>query len=148
MSMIGSVLYLIKITCKVLLLNIFILDCSMIVGGIDKENRNRDDIKLLTPWLPRHQNKLSPKPLKVAGATGYLVRSGQTLVVEGQRSPTLAAQPLNKAFVIRTLNLFKLRVDPNGVSDPGKHTAIHMSKTNPKLNKSLQMLCNIYYLID
>ncbi len=38
-----------KITCKVLLLNIFILNFSMIVGGIDNENRSRDNLKLLTP---------------------------------------------------------------------------------------------------
>ena len=65
------------------LLNILILNFSMIVGGFDDKNRYREDLELLTPGLLCHQNKLSTLPLKVAGAPGDLVRNGQTLIYEG-----------------------------------------------------------------
>ena len=64
--------------------------------------------------------------------------------MEGQCIPTLAARPLLQAFVIRTLNVLRIRVDQNGVSDPGQETAIHMSKTNLKLSKSLHFLGHVY----
>ena len=68
--------------------------------------------------------------------------------MEGQCIPTLAARPLLQAFVIRTLNVLRIRVDQNGVSDPGQETAIHMSKTNLKLSKSLHFLGHVYRWID
>ena len=52
----------------------------MIVGGIDQNRRYLDDVELYAPGLPCHQGKLSPYPMKIAGPTGNMARSGKVVI--------------------------------------------------------------------
>ena len=55
----------------------------MLIGGIDNKNTYLDDVELYAPGFKCHQKKLSPYPLKVAGATGNLASNGQIVICGG-----------------------------------------------------------------
>ena len=55
----------------------------MVVGGIDQNRRYLDDVELYAPGLPCHQGKLSPYPMKIAGPTGNMARSGKVVICGG-----------------------------------------------------------------
>ena len=55
----------------------------MLIGGIDNTNSYLNDVELYAPDLSCHQDKLTPYPLKVAGAVGNIIGNGEIVVCGG-----------------------------------------------------------------